>query len=513
MKGVRRVLYRLPELLEAEPNINVFIVEGEKDADNLRREFGLVATTNVGGAGKWREDYNECLSGRPVVIMPDNDKPGRDHTEQVARSLDGIALSVKIVNLPNLMEKGDVSDWINSGGRVEDLHKIIEDTPVFVPDNLLAEEVKTAVSNPNIKTAAELLATDFPEPKFAINGILSEGVTVFAGAPKLGKSWCALGFTVAVASGGKALGTISVERGDVLYLALEDGARRLQSRLKKVLGGAIPSNFQCATSWKRLNEGGLEDLENWLKDHPDARLIVIDTIKRVRPTERKRNSQLYDSDYDAISPLSELGQKYRTAIVVIHHTRKQGSDDPFDLVSGSTGLTGAADGILVLKRSRGQTGAELHVGGRDFDEKQIALRFDKDTGQWIGVGEAEFYRLSPERQEIVDLLNKFGKPLQPKDIAKGVNRNDGSVRKMLFDMIGAGQLLRNADGNYVVAEKYRNNGNDGNAPSNGDVNSNGNNGNALSSGDMNNAPLNSGDDQSVTDVTDVTDVLNDDYPF
>lgn len=216
MKDVRRILYRLPELLETEPNINVFIVEGEKDADNLRREFGLVVTTNVGGAGKWREDYNEYLQGRSVIILPDNDKPGREHAEQVARSLDGIAKTVKISNLPNLPEKGDVSDWINSGGTVEDLHKIIEETPVFVPDNLLAEEVKTAVSNPNIKTAAELLATEFPEPKFAINGLLSEGATVFAGAPKLGKSWCALGFAVAIASGGKALGTISVERGDVL---------------------------------------------------------------------------------------------------------------------------------------------------------------------------------------------------------------------------------------------------------------------------------------------------------
>jgi len=114
-KGVCRVLYRLPELLKADTKLPVYIVEGEKDVDRLR-EIGLLATCNVGGAGKWREDYNEHLAGRTVVISPDNDPAGWDHARNVARQLHGVAKSIKILELPDLAEKGDVIDWLDAGG-------------------------------------------------------------------------------------------------------------------------------------------------------------------------------------------------------------------------------------------------------------------------------------------------------------------------------------------------------------------------------------------------------------
>src|SRR5207253_7377003 len=132
-----------------------------------------------------------------------------------------------------------------------------------------------------------------------------------------------------------------------------DGERRMKGRLQLVLGdGPIPNRLHVATEWKRLDEGGLEDLDAWLTDHPAARLVVVDTLKRVRPQERKLG-RIYDSDYDALSPLGELGRKHGVSIVVVHHTRKMEGEDPFDLISGSLGLTGAADGAWVLKRSRG----------------------------------------------------------------------------------------------------------------------------------------------------------------
>ncbi|HYY95221.1 MAG TPA: toprim domain-containing protein, partial [Pyrinomonadaceae bacterium] len=112
---VRRVLYRLPELLEADKSATAFICEGEKDVDALR-SLGLIVTTNSGGAGKWRSEYNEHLRGRNVVILPDNDEPGREHAEHVSKALNGIAASVKVITLPGLPEKGDVSDWLKAGG-------------------------------------------------------------------------------------------------------------------------------------------------------------------------------------------------------------------------------------------------------------------------------------------------------------------------------------------------------------------------------------------------------------
>jgi hypothetical protein len=129
VKGVRRVLYRLPEILAADPSSMVFICEGEKDADRLAA-LNLVATTNPGGAGKWPDEYREPLRDRNVCILPDNDDAGRKHTERVASSLRGVASSVRILNLRDLPQKGDVSDWLDAGGTAEGLEQLAANTPI-----------------------------------------------------------------------------------------------------------------------------------------------------------------------------------------------------------------------------------------------------------------------------------------------------------------------------------------------------------------------------------------------
>lgn len=134
LKGVRAVLYRLPELLASAPSTTAYIVEGEADVERLRG-LGCVATCNSGGAGKWRPEYGEPLQGRHVVILPDNDHAGREHAETVARSLDGKASSIKIVELPNLPERGDVSDWLGAGGTLETLGEMVAAAPEWMPDD------------------------------------------------------------------------------------------------------------------------------------------------------------------------------------------------------------------------------------------------------------------------------------------------------------------------------------------------------------------------------------------
>ncbi len=136
-KGVRKVLYKLPELLKAEPSSLVFIVEGEKDVERLAK-LGAVATCNPSGAGKWRDEYSEPLAGRSVVVLPDNDQTGRDHAEVVCRSLHNKASSLKLLELPNLPEAGDVSDWLKSGGTVEELTRLTESAPEWNPAMLTA---------------------------------------------------------------------------------------------------------------------------------------------------------------------------------------------------------------------------------------------------------------------------------------------------------------------------------------------------------------------------------------
>jgi hypothetical protein len=132
MEGVQTRLYRRPELLAADPNVIVLDVEGERDVDNLRL-LDYVAVCNPGGAGKWRDSYSEDLRGRDVVIFPDNDDPGRQHAEQVARSLYGKARSIRVVALPDLPEKGDASDWLAAGGTREELDRLIALAPEWRP--------------------------------------------------------------------------------------------------------------------------------------------------------------------------------------------------------------------------------------------------------------------------------------------------------------------------------------------------------------------------------------------
>src|SRR5829696_6178420 len=228
---------------------------------------------------------------------------------------------------------------------------------------------------PETVSAADLMAAELPPVRWGVRGVLPEGVTLLAGKPKLGKSWLALGICVAVASGGVALGTRQVEWGEVLYLALEDNRRRLQKRLGKMLREPAPEGLEMATAWPKLDEGGVEALKSWLGEHPEARLVAVDTLAKTRP--RTRGQNVYQEDYAALEELLPLAAEHGVAIVVVHHTRKMAAADPLDEISGSTGLTGGVDGALVLKRDRGRADAYLHVTGRDIEEEQeLALRWD-----------------------------------------------------------------------------------------------------------------------------------------
>lgn len=431
LEGVRKVLFGLPKLVAAQieaasgKEFFVFITEGEKDVKALW-QLGLVATCNPNGAGKWRDDYSATLAGLNCVVLPDNDEPGRKHAEQVARSVHGVAESVRVVNLPNLPQKGDVSDWLVQGGTVSELIELAK------------KQSKYGCVKVKVSSATDLLSIVYPELKWAVVGILPEGVALFVGSPKLGKSWAALGIAVAVSSGGQALGAIPVECGDVLYLALEDGPRRLQRRLKRVLiNAATPSRLDFATEWPRMDVGGIDAIEDWLKTHA-ARLVIVDTLKRVRPRELS-NSRLYDVDYDAIAPLGDLALRYGVCILVIHHTRKADSGDVIDLASGTYGLTGAADAVLVLKRGRGRADATLHAMGRDFEDKEIALSWDDEISGFRLLGDADQFGLSDERQKIMTLLSTVG-PLKPKQVAQTLEREYSATKKLLWSMKHDGEL-------------------------------------------------------------------------
>jgi hypothetical protein len=296
--------------------------------------------------------------------------------------------------------------------------------------------------------AAELLGYAFPEQRWAVPGILAEGLNVLVGPPKVGKSWLGLNIAVAIASGGVALGRIRVVEGDVLYLALEDTPRRLQDRLGKVLTGSpAPTRLDIETRCASLDRGGFDLIHSWLCEHPDARAVIVDVWARVRGFSDPRTNA-YESDYAAASKLKALADEFGVTLVCVHHTRKSGADDYVDTVSGSQGIAGCADAILVLSRSRGGADAVMKVTGRDIEETEFALQFAPDIGAWQMLdGPAGDYDLGDTRRRIVHHVRDHG-PATPKHIADALDMKEPTVRQTVRRMAEDGQLDTDGNGSY-----------------------------------------------------------------
>jgi hypothetical protein len=300
-------------------------------------------------------------------------------------------------------------------------------------------------------TADALMAAEFPEPRWAVPGLVAEGVTLMAGSPKVGKSWLSLGLGLAVASGGRALDMIPVEPGPVLYLALEDTPRRLQGRMRIVLAGqTAPHNLTLATGCPPLTQGGDTAIAAWLDAHRGARLIVIDVLAKIRGNSAP-GASAYDADYAAVSRVKRLADHYGVAVVLVHHVRKASSEDFLAEVSGTNGLAGAADTTLVLKRTRGQADAVLHATGRDIDETEYALHFHAAAGAWqLLDGPAQEHTLPETRAEILRYLRTAGVACGPRAIAEGTSLSYELIKKTCQRMNADGQVTADAAGRYVV---------------------------------------------------------------
>jgi AAA domain len=335
--------------------------------------------------------------------------------------------------------------------REDDLVRSIYRKAGLDPDG----KAKDAASKPI--SAAELLGTELPPVKWAVPDVLPEGVTILGGKPKMGKSWLALGLGVSIAAGGKAIGKIPTEQGGALYLGLEDNKRRLQRRLKKILAGrTAPQGLEVYWEWPQLDKGGVEALRAYLRRRPNTRLVVIDTLKKIRP-RTGGNRSVYDLDYEALEPLLPLAAECGVAILVVHHLRKLEAGDPLDMISGSTGLTGGVDGALILKRDRGKQDATLVIDGRDIEvPSELALRWDADIASWLLMGEAEEYRISEERRGVVELLRRVGEPMGPKEIADALEANYGSLRVILPEMVREGLVNSPTRGKYVAINNVNN---------------------------------------------------------
>ena len=219
--------------------------------------------------------------------------------------------------------------------------------------------------------ADTLLYEPLEKPSFVVDGLIPTGLTLFCGSQKIGKSWLMLKLCLCV-SQGIPLWDMPTQEGDVLYLCLEDTFCRIQDRLFHLTDEAS-GRLHFAVASDKLSDGLIVQLEDYLKEFPDSRLIVIDTLQKVR-TASKDNA--YASDYGDISLIKDFADRHSLAVVVVHHIRKQNDSDVFNKVSGTTGLTGSADATFVLEQeSRASNAAKLYVTGRDTPYQEFTLRF------------------------------------------------------------------------------------------------------------------------------------------
>lgn len=285
------------------------------------------------------------------------------------------------------------------------------------------------ISNPanlHTMTMNELYETAYPSRPPIIDGLLYPGTYLLAGAPKVGKSFLVAQLAYHVSTG-QPLWDYSDREGTVLYLALEDDYKRLQDRMFRMFGVESTDKLHFATCAKQIGSGLEEQMELFLHEHPDTRLIVIDTLQKVR--EISGEAYNYATDYEIVGKLKQFADKYGICLLLVHHTRKQPANDKFEMISGTTGLLGCADGAFLLQKERGtsMTGT-LDIVGRDQGEQKLFLIRDREHLFWnLDHVEAEVCEIPPDpilekintmldaewagsSTELVQLLNLNHKP-------------------------------------------------------------------------------------------------------
>ena len=256
-----------------------------------------------------------------------------------------------------------------------------------------------------------LMDLDFPPTEQIVKGLITKGLSILSGAPKVGKSWLAMDLCLHVAKGEPFWG-MEVSQGTAWYLSLEDTNERAQRRLACLAAEEGLDNIYITTKEHKpgtMADGLPNTIDKFMRKHPDTKLIVIDTMQMAKGTSKDAT---YNSDYTDTGAFKDIADKHKVALLLIHHLRKQGDPNPFNRISGSTGTSGAADSLFVLdKPEHGGTRAKLCCTGREIDERELILRFDKNSLTWEKVGDSadqDAPQLPPEMNAFVNFMKSVG---------------------------------------------------------------------------------------------------------
>ena len=284
----------------------------------------------------------------------------------------------------------------NSNNIIPTTDEHFNDSGEIYEENL--QEMFFRMSHPyylHTVSMTELYQTPYKSRPPIIDGLLYGGAYILAGAPKIGKSFLVAQIAYHISTG-KKLWEYEVHQGTVLYLALEDDYQRIQSRMFMMYGVEDSSNLYFATAANKIGNGLDEQLEFFINEHPDTKLIIIDTMQKIREVGGEAYS--YASDYEIIGRLKQFADKHCICVLIVHHTRKQPAGDTFEMISGTTGLLGCADGSLLMqKKKRTALEATIDVVGRDQQDQILYLSKDPNTQIWnLDKTETELHRDPPD---------------------------------------------------------------------------------------------------------------------
>ncbi|MGA2585466.1 MAG: AAA family ATPase [Candidatus Aminicenantales bacterium] len=353
LKATRRVPYRLDEIINAH---FVLIVEGEKDVDTVKEKLGWTATTNPHGAGNWKDEFSGYFKGKEVVIIPDNDEPGKKHAQKVAESLLKDAASVKILKLPGLREKEDISDWLENGleGK-EYLERLIKDTPQY--RKALIPSARTS----GVESLKEFLEKPIPPRQCLMGSLLAKKeLTILSGPAKLGKSILSLNIALSLANGKPWLGFDINQPCRVLLIQQEVSEESLQERLKKMMGGVLPAATSPDPS-SALENLFLKSERGLLLDSDEGLKKIRGIIEEISPDivfldpmytfhTKKENTAEDMAAFFRI--VHDLIKRYEIAVSLIHHFGKPNllGREGGELHRGSSVIAAASDANWTFSR-------------------------------------------------------------------------------------------------------------------------------------------------------------------
>lgn len=311
-------------------------------------------------------------------------------------------------------------------------------------------------------TLSELMAAKFPPSRYIVEDLVTPNFTLFAGRMKVGKSHLLMLLAVSIASGGLFLERYQVEPGEVLIIDTEMHERQSYQKLSEILAAQGLSerhkewghkiHIHPKGSWPRMNEGGISKLEDFCQGHPDLKLVIIDVWGLFRPHRKGKADKFnYDLDYEDVSRVRGIINKYDVGVLASHHLGKSYSSvgSVFDAIFGSTGLASAADNLMALATSKGEADAVLHTTGRFIGNMEIALEKDRDTKGWLFLGDASLFESTMDQNAIIQFLSGVGEA-SPKDIASALGKPVNNVGEMLFRMLKQGKVKRVGYGKYSL---------------------------------------------------------------